>query len=265
MQGVSSWYPAAHLACLDNTHIKQYCLSEPNRKRACRYPARLLRYWFMHRLLEQEWRQRGPLSVCEIGVDRGQMLHFAREAAAGPAQSWQAGWDAVDVRLRRDELQAVGYRRQFPLDLEHEPIPAALQGQYDVVILLHILEHLQDPEAALAKALQCLKPGGIVIGGMPVLPHAALSWRERQLRRKAQPYGHISAFSPRRVKAWAERFGLQEELCRGAFFLRSKRLLLENYRWWVRGNLAFGALFPAWPGELYWSFRTPACSSPSAQ
>jgi len=261
----SSWYHEAALFCLANPLIQQYCLSKPNRAAAYRYPSRLLRYWFMHQLLQQEGRQHGALSICEIGVDRGQMLYFARQATAGDvandAQPWLAGWDAVDVHLRKEELQAVGYRRQFQLDLECDPIPPALQGQYDVVILLHVLEHLQDPEAALGKALQCLKPGGIVIGGMPVLPQALLGWREGQLRRKARRHGHVSAFSPLRVRAWAERFGLQEEFCRGAFFLRSKRLPLENYRWWVRCNLGFGALFPAWPGEIYWSFRTSLRSS----
>lgn len=252
----------ASLESLAHPVIRQHCLSAPNQSLARRYPARLLRYWFMYQLLLQEARQRGALSICEIGVDRGQMRHFARVAASQeqsvPAPGWMQDWDAVDVLLRSEELNQAGYRQQIHLDLEHDPLPERLQGQYDVVILLHVLEHLRDPEAVLAKVLPCLKPGGIVIGGMPVLPRWLQAWQERRLRRTARPYGHISAFSPQRVHAFGTRFGLQQELCSGAFLLRAKRLGLEDKSWWLRFNLHFGARVPWWPGELYWSFRKPA-------
>jgi SAM-dependent methyltransferase len=260
MRRRSFWHLEASLACLSNPRIHQYCINTSKQTRVRRYPARLLRYWFMYQLLRQEESLRGPLSVCEIGVDRGQMLHFTREAGfsdpSGTALQSCSNWDAVDINLRRAELQAAGYRRLFKLDLAQDPMPAQLHGEYDVVILLHILEHLREPEVALEEALKCLKPGGLVIGGMPVLPQPLLSWRQQQIRRKAQLHGHVSAFSPQRLRSWVARFGLREELCSGAFFVRSKRLPLENYRWWLRCNLAFGALFPGWPGEIYWSFRT---------
>lgn len=253
--------PLSSLTC---PQIQQHCLSQAGRMHARRYPGRLLRYWFMHGLLQAESRRRGPLAICEFGVDRGQMLHYARAAArldnAGEPQDWLRCWDAVDVLPQTQALQAAGYQRQITLDLESDPLLPDMTARYDVIILLHVLEHLHEPEAALARVLPALKPGGLLIGGMPVLPDVLVPWRERRLRRTARLHGHVSAFSPRRIRAWAQRFGLQEELCSGAFLLRCKKLWLEDHAWWTRLNLCFGALAPWWPGEIYWSFRTAELS-----
>jgi hypothetical protein len=60
------------------------------------------------------------------------------------------------------------------------------------------------------------------------------------------------------LKRWADFLGLQTELLSGAFFMRKKGFRLENHAWWLRLNLAFGAMFPSWPGEIYWAWRKPA-------
>ena len=59
------------------------------------------------------------------------------------------------------------------------------------------------------------------------------------------------------LRRWADELDLQTELLSGAFFMRKKGFLLENHHWWLRANLAFGAVFPGWPGELYWAWRKP--------
>jgi hypothetical protein len=63
--------------------------------------------------------------------------------------------------------------------------------------------------------------------------------------------------SAARVDEWASALGLRTEWRSGAFFMRRKGFALENRAWWLKANLAFGAVFPAWPGELYWSWRKP--------
>jgi len=39
--------------------------------------------------------------------------------------------------------------------------------------------------------------------------------------------------------------------------MRKKGFFLENSKLWMRFNLWFGAMFPSWPGELYWILRKP--------
>lgn len=236
----------------------EFGMSETAKRAAL--PFRAQRYWFMYHLLREEAARLGrPLDVCEIGVDRGQMLlfmHAARERGAAGAP-WSR-WTAVDCRLKRDTLRACGYREMIEADIDRAAPP--LRRRCDAVILLHVLEHLREPEAALARLLSLVKPGGMVIGGHPVTPEPFRQWQEQRLRRKARPFGHVSAFSPARVRAMAEETGLAVDFLSGAFFMRKKGFLLENHEWWWRANLRFGARFPGWPGELYWQLRKPAAA-----
>lgn len=222
-----------------------------------RYPIRLLRYWFGYHLLREEYERRGAaLEVCEIGVDAGQMLQFAESArtlTANPV-SWSR-WTAVDAVLKREKLEQSGYKDFVEANLEAGELP--LSQTYDAVILLHVLEHLLDPEAAMRHIAKVLRPGGVIIGGFPVIPGFLLNLRQRQVRKTAKPMGHVSVFSPPRVKAMGTQAGLDTEFLGGAFFLRTKGRWMENHAGWIRFNLAFGALFPGWPGEIYWSMRKP--------
>ncbi len=241
----------------DSTLLRQpeFGMSETAKQVA--FPFRAQRYWFMYHLLREEAaRQARSLDICEIGVDRGQMLLFmqsAREAGAD-APIWSR-WHAVDCKLKREALLRCGYRDLIEADIDvaapHLPKPS------DALILLHVLEHLREPEAALGRLVSLLKPGGIVIGGHPVTPEPFRRWRQDVLRRKAKPYGHVSAFSPERVRDMAAGAGLEVEFLSGAFFMRKKGFFLENHDWWRRWNLRFGARFPGWPGEVYWLLRKP--------
>lgn len=132
-----------------------------------------------------------------------------------------------------------------------------LPRQYDVIVLLHLLEHLHEPEAAFRRLVACVKDGGIIVGGFPAMPDALAGWWQRRIRKTAARFGHVSVFSPRRIRTMAGDDGLSLELLTGAYLARSSGSVLENCRWWVRGNLAFGNLFPGWAGELYWAMRKP--------
>jgi SAM-dependent methyltransferase len=228
----------------------------PETTKRVAYPFRIMRYWFAHHLLLQESRRQGrPLDICEIGVDRGQMFYFTQAACADTLEKPWNRWTAVDCRLKEDILRSHGYTDLVEANIA-EAAPK-VDGQYDLVILLHILEHLHEPEAALIRLLPTIKPGGTVIGGFPVTPEPFRAGREKKLRKNARPFRHVSAFSPQRVRAMAAEAGLEVEFISGAFMMRKKGFFLENHAWWWRLNLAFGARFPGWPGEIYWLLRKP--------
>lgn len=234
---------------LDSLDRQQRLKNMFTRVRGTRYPIKLLRYWFMCQLLVAEAeRLDRPLRVCEIGVDQGQMRLFARDAGFVQVECW----DAVDVKPR-PELNAVGYDSIITLNAEDKEF--RLERRYDVVIALHLLEHLHEPEAALGRFSGVLAEGGLVIGGYPVTLQAFEKWRESHLRRNARPFHHVSVFSPARTVAMATINGLSIEFLSGAFLMRRTGWFLENFRWWARFNLFFGATFPSLGGELYWSMR----------
>lgn len=226
-----------------------------------RLPFRLLRYWFIDRLLREEALRRGRrLRVLEVGVHRGQMKAFVDGAAAVEGHGPYLSWDAVDCALDAVRLRSLGYGKLHDADLEDAADlrnleEAVGEGTYDAVIVLHLLEHLHEPERVLASLSRSLAPGGVVLGGFPVLPDWLVPLRERQLRRSARPFGHVSAFSPRRLERMARACGFATDYQAGAFGLRASGSRLEDSALWMRVNLLFGAVFPAWPGELYWRIR----------
>jgi len=226
----------------------------PAEAKAVRYPLRLLRYWFGYQLLREECSRAGrPLAIAEIGVHRGQMLEFVKSAPAGA--SWSR-WTAVDAVMLTHKLTKVGYEDFFEANLEDPAF--ALPACYDCAILLHVLEHLTRPEETLKRIAAAILPGGSLIGGFPVVPEAFRAIRESQVRKSAGPMGHVSVFSPARVRRMASEAGLEVEFSSGAFFMRSKGSPLENSPAWMRFNIAWGRHFPWWPGEIYWLMRKPA-------
>jgi SAM-dependent methyltransferase len=238
----------------DNPTVRAKRFGMPSEAKSVRYPLRLLRYWFGYHLLREESLRAGrPLAVAEIGVHRGQMLEFVNSAPGGVPCSM---WTAVDAVMLTEKLRRAGYTEFFEANLEDPGF--ALPATCDCAILLHVLEHLSDPEGALKKIADGVAPGGSLIGGFPVVPGIFRAARERQVRATAGPMGHVSVFSPGRVRSMARAAGLSVEFASGAFFLRSKGSPLENSPAWMRFNLAWGRMFPGWPGEIYWLMRKPS-------
>jgi len=223
----------------------------PAEAKSVRYPIRLLRYWFGYQLLRQEAaRADRPLDVAEIGVHTGQFREFV---ASAPARPQFRKWTAVDAVMLTEKLRKAGYDDFVEANLEDPAFD--LPQEYDAAILLHILEHLFEPEKALAKIAARIRPGGVIIGGFPVLPNFLVASREASVRRTAGPLGHVSVFSPERVVRMGEAAGCDTEFISGAFFMRSKGFSLENSAAWMRFNLWWGRMFPWWPGEVYWLMR----------
>jgi SAM-dependent methyltransferase len=243
----------------DNPTLKDEHYGIPAELKKINYPIRLVRYWFMYHFLREEAARKGALDVCEIGVDTGQMLGFMHAAAEhGGEKVPLASWDAVDALIREDILRRAGYNHFYQVDLESPEFKLDGGRQYDAMILLHVLEHLFKPEELITRLVPHLKPGGMMIGGFPSLPQFMAQSREDKIRPGARKYGHVSVFSPQRVREMAAANGLEVEVLTGAFFIRKKGFFLENFKWWLRFNLWFGAMFPGWPGETYWILRKPA-------
>lgn len=217
-----------------------------------RYSIRLLRYWFARSLLERLHHHLGrPLTVLEVGVggDAELRTYIGK-------RNWIGTWDGLDVNFpRRTDL----YNSFIEADIEK---PLSLPRRYDAILLSHVLEHLLEPEVAMARLSDALAPGGALIGGSPTMPATIGRIREKSLRRKNEfvpvtEHRHLSVITPWRIRRFAHDTHLDPELITGTFFMRWSGSLLENFPFWIRANLAWGAIFPALGGELYFSLRKP--------
>lgn len=218
-----------------------------------RYSIRLLRYWFALSLLERMHRRlKRPLRILEVGVGGDAELR----TFIGP-QSWIQRWDGLDVNRPAGGTSL--YDEFLVADVER---PFTLPRRYDAVLLSHVLEHLAEPEAAMARLAEALEPDGLLIGGSPTMPSTIARFRERFLRRKNQTvavieHRHLSVITPARLHHFARAQGLDAELITGTFFLRWSGFFLENSASWIRLNLLWGALFPSLGGEVYFSLHRP--------
>jgi SAM-dependent methyltransferase len=101
---------------------------------------------------------RPPGRLLDIGAGRGRFV----------AQARAAGWDADGIEPSRRGVDAAGARG---ITLQRAGIEdaAVAAGSLDAATLWHVLEHLDDPAAAIARAAGWLRPGGLLVVGVPNL------------------------------------------------------------------------------------------------
>ena len=230
-----------------------------------RFPLRYLRYWFVRQELAKLYRDLGrPLRVLEVGIGKGKMLGFMGGPSAGNGRyalpEWIERWDAFSADAEQETLERYSYSSFHQVDLNEAFEPPA--RDYDAIVVLHVLEHLIDPELTLRRLLDGLTENGVLVGGSPTMPSVLARFEERRLRRKfaesmhdLHVHKHLAVITPRRIRKFGQREGVAVEFVAGAFFLRASSNPLENHRWWLRANLVWGALFPALGGEVYFALR----------
>ena len=138
-----------------------------------------------------------PGRLLDVGAGRGRFV----------AQARAAGWHAEGIepslrgvtgaRARGIELQQAG--------IEHAAVQA---GSLDAASLWHVLEHLDDPGAALERIAGWLAPGGVLVVGVPNLASVqaragGARWYHLDVPR------HRTHFTVRGLHALLRRHGLE--------------------------------------------------------
>jgi len=229
---------------LQQSDVKQLACRNPSIK----YPIKLNRYWIAGQLLHEEGNDNHAQQIIEIGIDRGQMKRWMNNLGF----SAYATWDGYDVDIKDLAVEA-DYSDLVEGDVTQENW--APHAEYDTAVLIHFLEHLHEPEAFLERLTANIRPGGAIIGGMPVTPEFARQGREDQIRKTAQPFGHVSVFSPERIHKLAKQLGFTVEILTGAFLARCSDRSIENSERWLKFNYWFGKTFPSFGGEIYFKLR----------
>lgn len=198
--------------------------------------------WSSFNVKEQPWfpmrRDKEKLQVIDCQDTRrelraaypagGMLLEVGSSLGYGLA-SWRSdGWQVVGVepwaegaQYALEELGVQTYADQ----LRSLGLPT---GHFDVVVMLHVIEHLPDPVAELMEVFRILKPGGRFVCETPrydSLMFKLLGRRERSLSCD----GHIYLFEVPTLTAIGEKAGFVPEKIR----LVGRSLTLERLLWIV--------------------------------
>jgi 2-polyprenyl-3-methyl-5-hydroxy-6-metoxy-1,4-benzoquinol methylase len=126
------------------------------------------------------------LNILEFGCGGGwNLIHF-----------FKAGYDVVGYDLS-PKLTQVG--RSFGLDLREGTI-SDIEGEYDIIIMNHVIEHFTDLLCSMQSVIKHLKPGGLVYIGVPNIDNYGLG----QLQN-----AHVYYFTPQTFKFYMSRCSLR--------------------------------------------------------
>jgi SAM-dependent methyltransferase len=142
--------------------------------------------------LRKHYPQKGKL--VEVGSGFGYLLEFFKHD----------GWDVLGIEPNR------GVSRYAQTQLGLDVMPVILEtaqlpdASVDVLVMLHVIEHVPDPLATLKEVYRVLKPGGIVVLETPRYDtwlFKILGKRERSLSCE----GHIYFFTTDTLQKMANK------------------------------------------------------------
>lgn len=129
---------------------------------------------------------------------------------------------------------------------------------FDIMVCSHVLEHLLEPRPLVKDIRRVLRPGGLLVAGVPM--H---TWWLRLLRVYVAPvfmprkrrsrlnvaFGHVQFFTLPSLLDLLQDFCVED--VRGyRLFSAGRWLPLEDWYWYYRINLWWGKRFPNLTGEV---------------
>jgi 2-polyprenyl-6-hydroxyphenyl methylase/3-demethylubiquinone-9 3-methyltransferase len=149
----------------------------------------------------------GAKNVLDLGCGNGAFTGVL--AAKGFAM---AGCDASASGLAIAQASFPGINF-YQHDLAF-PLPESVQGQYDAVVSLEVVEHLLLPRLLITNAIQALRPGGLLILSAPYHGYwknlaLALTNRFDEHWHPLRDFGHVKFFSKRTLIQLVTESGLE--------------------------------------------------------
>ncbi|MGI9317824.1 MAG: methyltransferase domain-containing protein [bacterium] len=154
--------------------------------------------------------------IVEVGSGLGDLLRSFKDE----------GWDVLGIDPWRElpaHTQEIHGIETIPTTLEKAKLPDA---SVDVVVMLHVIEHLPDPVATLKEINRILKPGGHVVIETPrydTFMFKLLRHRERSVKCE----GHIYFFTFDTLRKTYEKAGFREVDTRAV----GRTLSMERFLW----------------------------------
>lgn len=211
--------------------------------------------WQVFARIIREWQgraaARSPLAVLDAGCGDGINLGGLQKLSIGEAIPMRLiGVDYNPLRVLRARGAAPAARVQ-QASLYQLPFAGA---SFDVVLCNHVLEHVPDLAAALAELVRVLRPGGLLIVGVPNEGCLLARLRNQVLQRSIQrATDHVHFFTARTLAGALGAAGLRvRSIDRETFFFPCTYLNMAcnevSAGHWLMSGLR--RLFPSQAGGL---------------
>jgi SAM-dependent methyltransferase len=167
-----------------------------------------------------------------LGAGRRRLLDIGSGPGYFLLHGQQRGWDVTGIEPSR---RAAEHARSLGVEVIEEFLDEALAdrlGQFDVVHMSEVLEHIPDPQALLRIAHRLLKPGGVLC---VVVPNDYSPF-QRALRKTSDidpwwvaPPHHLNYFDFDSIEQLLRKTDFTDTMCEATFPIDLFLLMGDNY------------------------------------
>jgi SAM-dependent methyltransferase len=156
-----------------------------------------LKNWFVARRIRRHTKP-GHRHLLEIGFGHGHLLRALQREGSFTLEGIDYGEGTIP------HLRSLGLNvSTASVEQKHYP-----DGTFDMVVGMHVLEHVQNPGQFVSEIHRILRPGGRVYFQVPCVSH----WRARIAGRRWKYYGppfHLWYFSTEAMRRFLPRHGFR--------------------------------------------------------
>jgi 2-polyprenyl-3-methyl-5-hydroxy-6-metoxy-1,4-benzoquinol methylase len=161
-------------------------------------------YWFARRYFAALIRRysRGSGDLLEMGCGLGHLLGLLQEDFNC------TGIDLAEYAVEKTRQNAP---KAEAFVMSADDLSGFADGRFEVVVALHLVEHLPDPAATIRDVCRVLRPGGIFFFATPQPDYAFRRFKDRATDAIGKDPTHINVQPPDVWRAWCEDAGLEIE------------------------------------------------------
>jgi SAM-dependent methyltransferase len=158
-------------------------------------------YWFARRYYAALVRRYAPSNggrLLEMGCGLGHLLGLLQD-------DFQCvGIDLMDYSIEKTRLNAPKAEAHV---MSADDLGTFDNGEFSVVVALHLVEHLPDPQDTIRQVNRILKPGGLWLFATPHPDYSLRRFKDRDSDAIGKDKTHINVHPPQTWRDWCEQNG----------------------------------------------------------